>query len=1374
MANLFPYQLDDWALREPSPAVTAAVATATQQEFQKYHDITAAAAAFLGGGHSDASAEGLRRLIAMCGPSRNAADIPVSPAVAAANAAALSRVPPSDLGRGLIEAAAKVWAATGVAATGRLKDIAKRTETSVSLPGGAFTQDWYNAAVRVLQGVYNIVLDRTRNTQEQREWCNQIAELGIAPLAHLVRITACNTRSDPIVAAWVMSSYLVDVHPHVERIHEIVMAGYPMAPDIERTGYLALLHGEDGKEILNLNARLHHYLSDIGGKQDGKQDGKQEFAVMTQAEIDRMDPMQRLKQYAANVYILYKLIVRDVVLFSFRAKTNSLSPDIQAKWAQLQVQSVGRITTVAAFLHALFFMDLTADLVGPRYTSAEEVRAVATAQNARVEISTTEPRPLLQRSLGDELYQKFIREAAMDCVGDIPGAQVRIERLLRYMARDAIVNVPVGGETGPIYRDIMRVLNMVSAHIHGMGPAILKVFDLIHSDKSYDQDYSAGGVVSYVVVRNDYRDGGNRRYRITVDHPKTPRSVMIDFETQPHMLYGAQRARRQRRQLKTGAGARQQILDQYIARVSGGETPAERKAREQRERKAAIAEYHAQKAARESAVAAAAAAEDERRRAAAATKAAAAKHEAELKRAAEAERMRMEAALRYLAGLGQNPDREDGVQDESVTGDRRIPWGATRKYVYGPFTRVFLPLPGGDQAFNISHPKGDDSASIQENVVKKLADGNSVCIFGYGQSGAGKTSLLVYHQPDGAPGRVGVMGHVCNQLAGVYDRVTVAIREIGVQPGTAGPTVLDSKTYPDAEFVTQNGGWVMPIKADKGQKVALELGKYVVDTTETRRLTRATTNNPVSSRTHVLVFLRFSSGKVQGPTLIICDFAGIENTFQCADAGVMRSFAEIETAPGSLAYKKVIDDEFERQVLSLVRGSVFDRSYSEIKGMQQYGSTSITPGCRAFAQTLLAESRGGFAGSTLAEAIRQTRELRGAFNAARQYVVPSTDSHDKGAFPITHLYGPLYKTNELVNIMAVATGVSQVELVVSSGKRFFPILPSYAKEAYGVVAIAKAVRPNMQDIGGLHRLDILLYELLLVTPQLFMANECRMRVQEGAFINASLDAWRTTMSEVLSARGESPHVLPACAAMQCNPFYNDCFGSMYTDESTPGATKGVRVDLIRDTIVEQLGSPEALLGLKFCMFNVINVSKDRSLAKSTCNDPPPVPYIDLGRLLHEFNRVVSSVSREGAPVRFRPDVLTRLRRIVEELDAAAQSAASINPAAPELTQAAANTTETRRTIDLAISRAIANVLPEGSQTTLLASVRDLIVTIERSNAPSLMGTMAFADTVAKFGLLRNTCTFPDRENADYMKEDMLVNVENMFAELDRGFRPLSV
>ena len=205
----------------------------------------------------------------------------------------------------------------------------------------------------------------------------------------------------------------------------------------------------------------------------------------------------------------------------------------------------------------------------------------------------------------------------------------------------------------------------------------------------------------------------------------------------------------------------------------------------------------------------------------------------------------------------------------------------TDLYSFGPFHKIF---------------EGSTNETVGRNmseVMTKLANRENVFVMGYGASGAGKTSTLIEFQ---APGQreptPGALVYMLDNLAQTHDmsNATLQITEL-FQGGTIEKfeapisiiykenmwkvelqgkyKSIDPKTiagYEAADFLPQGA-----TNIETGSLVSTILSQLV----NKSRLSRGTVNNPQSSRSHIMIDIKFN----EGPHLFVGDFAGVEQKF---------------------------------------------------------------------------------------------------------------------------------------------------------------------------------------------------------------------------------------------------------------------------------------------------------------------------------------------------------------------------------------------------------------------------------------------------------------------------------------------------------------
>jgi hypothetical protein len=256
-------------------------------------------------------------------------------------------------------------------------------------------------------------------------------------------------------------------------------------------------------------------------------------------------------------------------------------------------------------------------------------------------------------------------------------------------------------------------------------------------------------------------------------------------------------------------------------------------------------------------------------------------------------------------------------------------------YTYGHFSKIFTPNQSNE---SISTEMKEVISSIDTDNPKP------VFIIGYGSSGAGKTSSLIYYNKGEGKQKDGVLVWLLKQLCGTgrYNKVEFYIKEFDVYHTNAPvrtPEDVDDKivyNYDGGDFKIDTSNDAIPkineyISGDKKRnkyrtaerkklfvmsvlkdgsnkeepamgstKITINadtnIGDILIHLIDTNRFVKATTNNPNSSRSHVVVYVKLThSGKPDAKPgyLYIGDFAGVETKFNCGDFGSVQRFLNI-------------------------------------------------------------------------------------------------------------------------------------------------------------------------------------------------------------------------------------------------------------------------------------------------------------------------------------------------------------------------------------------------------------------------------------------------------------------------------------------------
>ncbi len=240
------------------------------------------------------------------------------------------------------------------------------------------------------------------------------------------------------------------------------------------------------------------------------------------------------------------------------------------------------------------------------------------------------------------------------------------------------------------------------------------------------------------------------------------------------------------------------------------------------------------------------------------------------------------------------------------------------KYFLGKFTRVFT----------VDKTNAEISNELTE-VLQKIEEGKTVFMVGYGASGAGKTSTLIQlntKNGDKVVTEPGIIMHLCNALGAKYSKLTLRTTEIfkssklNEGDDKNDDIICLKNPQPDASInFVYNGaaGFVLSEKYEHTNQhtyrnnqnttffnTGATLGSVLIHLIDVDRFVKATPNNPQSSRSHVLAYLQFADTNGDTRNLVVGDFAGVENAFECAKPEVLTRFSNLKrNASDALFYK---------------------------------------------------------------------------------------------------------------------------------------------------------------------------------------------------------------------------------------------------------------------------------------------------------------------------------------------------------------------------------------------------------------------------------------------------------------------------------------
>lgn len=673
-------------------------------------------------------------------------------------------------------------------------------------------------------------------------------------------------------------------------------------------------------------------------------------------------------------------------------------------------------------------------------------------------------------------------------------------------------------------------------------------------------------------------------------------------------------------------------------------------------------------------------------------------------------------------------------------------------YLFGPFTYIFGTKKGNKEI---------SEHSSMTPLLDKLIDGQSVCMIGYGASGSGKTTTLIYASFEKKEERRnGILLNFCDTLGSQnhYDSIELSFVELEADTSQKDEYLasLKYKKYPSMKYPSdrtkyyvnrnfkyEGNKWVLE-KSKESQlqefPEGTKMGDFIVKIMDNQRTVRATTNNPVSSRSHMIVFVKLRK-RVNGgfeenqPYLVICDFAGVENKFDCSSPDVIDAFKLIKNTincsddqcrPFYDDYVNERVSDFRKQVDSISmdpQPGMPTRVVNNIDKLKKYTSHATIGALERLIKYIDERKNPKPAGSKKPD--KQNRDL--LVNKISGIQDFQTAFLQIWAGDIT--VGKLKEMNNtLFNVIL--------------GKKLSPTPKDYEDLIKSIKQVVKQMQWLLSGSEVESKKKAAEKKLINQMTEEYKTI-CRDRVKEGQFINDSLEQLRTFISYFLTIIQKkdnsimNPKFIDSCVPIQCNPNYEDCFGSSLfsNKEDKEIERSSVIANQIRNKLCsydddsDNYGNCEAFSSMTFCIFNVINLSR-------RANNPPPIPYIDITNLMNEQNRLESiSTMLVSDDVKISDD-RTSFRVYKPYLEELLNS--------PLLVTQPMGTIKGDERNNIAI---LVRVLLDDYNKVLnspdltLTNLKNLISYINKINALTTVGTMEFTDMIAKFGLNRVTCGY---------------------------------
>ena len=724
-------------------------------------------------------------------------------------------------------------------------------------------------------------------------------------------------------------------------------------------------------------------------------------------------------------------------------------------------------------------------------------------------------------------------------------------------------------------------------------------------------------------------------------------------------------------------------------------------------------------------------------------------------------------------------------------------------YRYGPFTKIYPPTVNSQGISN-------DEVFV-DAVENRLRARKAVTVIGYGASGSGKTTTLVYAKHTNPP-TPGLLALVANKLTKRTEKghgftsCKVVIYELdasessdessesrngqcrafsSTSDNTLHRTVLDKNghatrheiRYTDCKnahefsYKPAPNGWI-------GSSTETPLATEIVEYIDTKRNTAPTPNNPQSSRSHVICVLTFSdeaataisanassanaSQADNSAVFIVCDFAGVENTFMCddrdkqiigdkrlVDAKVksiedgVKEMMTTHAGPLIQSYydsfnkdllQKALDKEDKYLTLSDKNIRERYRIFQDQQAVLQNPSKDIAKttfvlndihrsNIQFFSYLLVSPEQSVI--DTFIAMETACKEMYSAINELYRTI--------KKAHPDIEYPSRIFNYEEITYTpYGKHTGLT-MDTLVRYKPAYDRILDLYRAHVRLLSSGLDAPSSGYElDVFTLTKILVwytnspvrfqLLFQSLMTraynsNAKVIMTKSemsgyltvamCKQRVKEGVFINDSLARLRVFISASIrmkrSEQTRTPPFMNECIPFQCSPHHLHCFGQGVGDGGD-GGNGGPLIKLIQKHTLQKENT--------FCIFTVVNLSQD-------ANNPPPTPYIDITPLLtiREAFRPLLPGTSQDAPYK-KENMEHALNEVRDTMIKMGMKDSSLNQEFEEYR---------------------GHIL---SGHDVPYYLEELLQTLIKHNAITTMGTIEFTDTMAKYGATQITCTMP--------------------------------
>jgi hypothetical protein len=664
------------------------------------------------------------------------------------------------------------------------------------------------------------------------------------------------------------------------------------------------------------------------------------------------------------------------------------------------------------------------------------------------------------------------------------------------------------------------------------------------------------------------------------------------------------------------------------------------------------------------------------------------------------------------------------------------------KFIFGNFNQIFTP--------NITY---EQIANNLQVLIDKILTGNPVYIMGWGASGSGKTSTLIHYTAGNQPG---ILIHLCKKLAVThnYKNIELVCKEL-FQPYYQGDKKNLYTTNPDGSVVSTSDNFTFEYNEDKFKltnaityesrhvyrskeeegyifKPSNDLGEVMQYLIDTDRLVKATTNNPNSSRSHVLCFLKLTGGP-ETAYIIFGDLAGVENTFKCSDPSTISKFMEVKRDGTKDRFYKneITDNKFD-----VIYGGAPTRAPVSVPASPY----SFNDAEKTSFETQMSKPFFNFNNAENLLTLYKLEEP--TFYQPKTAVVNYVNLILKQLnleLSIQNLNTEILKNGETIKTKINELNKKINDKIFNFNDKNSNVKEEFKKIVFGATGgtyETKNLDPRLfNSYWNEKQFQVLFTKIKeCIFYNKIIRTACQNRVVEGTFINNSLRELSEDMIKIVNYKNKNtvyflPSIVDDCLPSYC-PTKKSCFSITHSDKTPP--IKSVILSNIYTYLQENglyesddpsKGQLDFFTNIELCVFGVFNWSR-------IANNPPPVSYININELkqmiykennstfkMSDFKNKLNKIKLSVMKDKLSDEMVTLLSQIDDKI-------------------------KVNTTLD----------------TDIVNFIDDRFKQIDTINATTAIGTIEFIDDISKLNSISNSCfSLPKKiedDNYGYIYKDV--------------------